>query len=322
MISIIRIVNKIIANIRIVNKIMANKKYPIIDKSISDPSSSEKYWSYHSVNPKPFFSIKKSINDLNLRFEDYPKFKELMDLWGVHKNETILDYGCGPGNDLIGFLTFSQVKKVVGIDVSWEALKLAQSRLYLHKIDPNRVDLLKISDNVPEIPTNSDFFDYIYSEGVLHHTSHPEKILKEMYRVLKKGCKCHIMVYNKDSIWYHLYVPYVKKILKLKYENLSDDEAFSKTTDGEVCPISRCYCPNTFIEMCENSGFFVKFLGGYLSSWEIEWYEKYGVNALKDTRLSSEHKDFIQKISIGSDGLPMINGYYAGIGGVYYLEKV
>ncbi len=84
-----------------------------------------------------------------------------MELYGTHKNETVLDYGCGPGNDLVGFLLYSKAKKVIGIDISRKALELAASRLRLHRIDPERVQLIETKDSRPVIPLVAESIEYV-----------------------------------------------------------------------------------------------------------------------------------------------------------------
>ena len=41
----------------------------------------------------------------------------------------VLDYGCGPGNDLVGFTEFSKTKSLTGVDVSSTAIKKSKERL-------------------------------------------------------------------------------------------------------------------------------------------------------------------------------------------------
>ena len=53
----------------------------------------------------------------------------------------VVDYGCGPGNDLVGFSEFSKTKKLIGVDVSKTALKVAETRLKLHH---KKVELIEI----------------------------------------------------------------------------------------------------------------------------------------------------------------------------------
>jgi ubiquinone/menaquinone biosynthesis C-methylase UbiE len=50
----------------------------------------------------------------------------------------------------------------------------------------------------------NNFFDLVYSWGVIHHSNNPYKIYKNIYRTLKKNGKLFFMVYNKYSIRYYL----------------------------------------------------------------------------------------------------------------------
>jgi ubiquinone/menaquinone biosynthesis C-methylase UbiE len=280
----------------------------------------DSYWGDHTVNSKPFKTSRASLKYLEWRFQEYPLFRELMDLWGDHSGQVVLDYGCGPGNDLTGFLVFSQAKKVIGIDVSEKALTLAGERLSLHNIDPQRVELIKISDAEPKIPLEDQSVDYIYCEGVLHHTSYPEKILGEFRRILKPNGAAYIMVYNYNSIWVHLYTAYQKMIVQNAFPDLTLLEAFARNTDGVECPISRCYKAEEFIGICEEAGFRTEFRGGYLSKVEINLLKNLGAQALEDSRLVEEHKSFLKALTYDQNGYPLFQGQYAGIGGVYLLK--
>lgn len=280
----------------------------------------DSYWGEHTVNSAPFKTKQESLNYLEWRFDEYPLFRELMGLWGDHKNQVILDYGCGPGNDLIGFLVYSHAKKVIGIDVSEKALILASERIALHRVKPNRVELIKVSDSEPRVPLEDQSVDYIYCEGVLHHTSYPEKILAEFRRVLKPDGIASIMVYNYNSIWLHLYTAYEKILLQNAFPGLTLLEAFARNTDGIECPISRCYKPEEFESICTTVGFRTEYQGGYLSKFEMALLPKLASQALEDKQLPEEHKDFLRALTYDPSGYPLFQGKYAGIGGVYILQ--
>lgn len=289
------------------------------NSNCSDPTATEKYWNVHTVCSQPFTRADESLQYLEWRSEQYPLFHQLMGLWGEHDEEVVLDYGCGPGNDLTGFLAHTRARKVIGIDVSEKALSLAVQRLNLHQFDPARIELIKVSDATPEIPLSSGSVNYIYCQGVLHHTSHPEKILKEFRRVLLPSGRACIMVYNRDSLWYHLYTAYDKMILQKEFQGLSLDEAFARNTDGPDCPIARAYAPGVFASICESDGFRVVFAGGYLSLHELRLWETLGGQAMNDDRLNVEHRDFLQDLTFDTRGFPQYCGKHAGIGGVYHL---
>lgn len=281
----------------------------------------EHYWNIHTVNSEPFRSAADSLDYLEWRSMEYPKFHELMELWGSHDHEVVLDYGCGPGNDVVGFLAHTKASRVIGMDVSAKSLGLAQRRIDLHSFDSERFQLIRISDAVPAIPISDESIDYIYCQGVLHHTSYPNEILNEFNRVLKSGGSARIMIYNRNSIWLHLYVAYQKMLMDASFLGLDIESAFARSTDGDNCPISRCYEPEDFIRICRMAGLEVQYLGGYLSRLELDSVRKLIDIAKSDKRLGENHCSFLESLTYDDEGYPMFHGKYAGIGGVYSLHK-
>src|SRR5207245_86101 len=83
-------------------------------------------------------------------------------VWGDEK--VILDYGCGPGNDLVGFAHDSRPKRLIGIDISHTSLSQAEERLRLHDAS---ADFLQMPYGVYDIPLESESVDYVHCSGVL-----------------------------------------------------------------------------------------------------------------------------------------------------------
>ena len=276
----------------------------------------EAFWTGHTVSAGRFASPAHSLAYLEQRSAMYPLFHDLMGLWGRHDDEVILDYGCGPANDMVGFLAHTKARKVIGMDVSPTAFAFALERLELHGFDSARWELVQVSDAVPGIPLPDASVDFVYCEGVLHHVSHPEAVLAEIHRVLRPGGKASIMVYNRDSLWFHRWVAYDRQIRDGTDAGLSLDEAFRRSTDGEGCPISRAYRPTDFVNLCRTVGFDVAFLGGYFSHLELTLDR--GVPS--DVRLAQEHCAFLAALTSGPVG-PLYNGLPAGIGGTYSLIR-
>lgn len=295
---------------------------PIENLTSEDTSAVTAYWNQHTVCDLIFKSKEHSLDYLKERNAKYPLFPEFMNIWGDHQGEVVVDYGCGPGNDTVGFLVHSNAKQVIGIDVSPKALTLASHRLSLHRnADLRRVRLLKISDSEVAIPLPDNSVDYIYCEGVLHHTTDPLSIIKEFNRILKKGKEACVMVYNRHSLWMHLYVAYVEKILNGKYEKFNAEEAFARTTDGDHCPLSRCYRPADFLAFIQAAGFRGDYVGGYYSLLELDLFKKYGKKAAADERLPREHRQFLSNLTLDNNGYPLFDGKCTGVGGVYRLFK-
>jgi len=174
-------------------------------------------------------------------------------------------------------------------------------------------------DNTKIIPLEDESMDYIICTGVLQHTTDPTSILKEFFRILKNKSYIHIMVYNRDSIFFHVRTAYQ---LKGGFIGNDVDEVFKRNTDGINCPISKAYKAHEFIEICDNVGFKTEFVGGYISPADTTKYlNEYKHRILTDPKLNDEHKEFVRLVRINNDGYPTYNEKYCGIGGVYKLYK-
>ena len=129
------------------------------------------------------------------------------------------------------------------------------------------------------------------------------------------------MVYNRESIWLHLYTAYERMIRDDAFPGLDLEEAFARNTDGAECPISRCYSAGEFHSLCRAAGFEARYAGGYLSRRELLSLSDSWLPAIADGRLGDRHRAFLRALTFDAAGLPMYSGFHAGIGGVYHLRK-
>jgi len=287
----------------------------------SDATAVERYWNRHTVQARDFRSARASRRYLEWRFREYPLFREFSGLWGAHDGEVVLDYGCGPGNDLAGFAVHTRASRIIGLDVSQTALELAARRLALHEDARDRVELRRVGDGDPSIPLADGSVDHVNCQGVLHHTSHPQAILAELARVLRPGGTATLMVYNRDSVWFHLFTAYERMVVEGAFAGLEVEDAFARNTDGAECPISRCYRADEFLAVCREAGFEGDFAGGYLSRRELRALESSWARALADDRLGDEHRAFLRELVFDFRGYPLYRGRHAGIGGTYRLRR-
>ena len=287
----------------------------------SGRSDVDRYWTSHLVRSEPFATPADSERYLEWRFEEYPLFREFTGLYGDHADEVVLDYGCGPGNDVVGFALYSGARRVIGVDVSPTALELAARRVALHGIEPGRIELVLTSDAERELALQDASVDYVSCQGVLHHTTDPESILRELHRVLRPGGTGSVMVYHRDSVWWHLWTAYDRMIVDGTLAGLDIAEAFRRNTDGPECPISVAYRGEEFVALCRGTGFEAEFVGGYLSRHELERLDASWAAAIADDRLAAEHRTFLRELTYDVGGRPMHHRVHAGIGGAYRLRK-
>lgn len=106
----------------------------------------------------------------------------------------ILDLGCGSGRNFVK--PKSKNYTIYGTDFSKEMLKHAKEKAIKNKI---KVELKQMKDE--KIPFDDDFFDAAICVAVLHCLTEKEqiKLMKELYRVMKKKSKVLISVWSRKS---------------------------------------------------------------------------------------------------------------------------
>lgn len=280
----------------------------------------DEYWGKHTIWAAPFFTAKRSLDYVRTIDGSYPLYFEYCGLYDEHKDEVILDYGCGPGNDVVGWAVFSKARKIVAMDISRKALEIARQRVALHDVDGARCEFIQISDQKQEIPLPEASVDYINCLGVLHHTSQPDRIMREFFRVLVPGGRATIMVYHRESIYVHLRIAYELQILLRQYAGLSAVEAFYALADGGA-PIARLHRADEFSAYCRSFGFETTYVGAAFSRTELDSWKRHGRRPIEDTRLAPAHRRFLAELVEDARGFPMRDGMPAGLDAVFRLVK-
>lgn len=121
-----------------------------------------------------------------------------------------LDAGCGSGRYTIA-LRKAGARGAVGVDISDRAIAEARERAkrlgYTDAIE-------FVRGSVIDLPAAwSGRFDFVCSNGVVHHTPDPVKGLAEIFRVLKPGGTAFLMVYGAGGLFWGL-VDLIREILK------------------------------------------------------------------------------------------------------------
>ena len=278
--------------------------------------SVSEYWNRHNVTGhRTFTTAEDSLRSFHWRNSQYANYLKLMPVAGFDRVR-ILDYGCGPGHDLVGFGTYSRPARLSGVDVSASSVGEAKARLALHEIP---ADVHRIEPNAP-LPFEDASFDHVHSSGVLHHVEDPAAVLREIKRVLIRGGSMNVMVYNYNSLWTHLKVAYHRTIRAGLYPGLTLREQFARSTDGDDCPIARCYEPQEFIDLATAAGFSATFAGAAISMIELSLLPT-RFDAIMDPRLPQESRRFLESLEFDRHMLPLTNGHHAGVDGIYHLRS-
>ena len=141
-------------------------------------------WNIHKKTQLDSNGYNSSEKNFNIRFGLPKKF------W---KNKKVLDVGCGTGRYAQIPLKYGAV--VTGIDLS-SSIQIAKKNLENYK----RIELLEADLFSP--PLKKNYYDVIYSFGVLHHTNDPEKAFKGLLKYLKPGGIICITLYHKYGMYH------------------------------------------------------------------------------------------------------------------------
>lgn len=132
-------------------------------------------------------------------FADKVQTQLAFSLFKPEKGMRILDVGCGTGNFSLKLAKMGL--DVVGIDISGNMLKIAESKA---KAEGLKIDFLNV--DAQDMKFKDEFFDGIISMAAIEFFRRPERALKEMFRVAKKGGEILVGTINRDSKWGELYL--------------------------------------------------------------------------------------------------------------------
>ena len=111
----------------------------------------------------------------------------------THRGKVLLAVGVGAGTDHLQWARAGAV--CYGVDLTQRAIETTRAHLSIHGLSSilQRID-------AETLPFPDATFDVVYSWGVIHHSAHPEQIVREIRRVLKPDGLFIGMVYARNSL--------------------------------------------------------------------------------------------------------------------------
>lgn len=185
--------------------------------TITAEAGTEDY--FREVDARFLASVRKYMPWRRLPFDRLIPFADLID-------KDVLEIGTGQG-------THAQIiaplcKSFTGIDLTESASRMCERRLKLFGIAGN------IQQMDAECMTFADdSFDYVWSWGVIHHSSNTLKLLEEMHRVLRTGGRSTVMVYHRS--WWHFHVgAFLRQVFQARSRGGGLHHAAQGGTDGAI----------------------------------------------------------------------------------------
>ena len=192
------------------------KKFSINEGIISfvvQDESTKKVIDFYKESPFPnykdtdnkFTILKKgNKNSLAAQFKKFIGFKK-----------NVLEVGCGTGQLAIYF-SIGTNNHIVGLDATMDSLMLANNFCKKNEISNTTF----VNADIFEDVLKDNFFDFIWCNGVLHHTKDPYGAFKILIKSLKKDGYVLIGLYNKIGrirtlIRKYLYKVFGKRVLMI-----------------------------------------------------------------------------------------------------------
>lgn len=126
------------------------------------------------------------------RFAEFPR-------WAGKK---VLEIGCGIGTDTVNFARHGA--SVTAVDLSQRSLEIAHRRAEVYGLQ-DRIRVVWANAEELANHVEAEAYDLIYSFGTIHHTPHPEKVLRQIRHYCHPGTVVKIMVYHRYA-WKALWI--------------------------------------------------------------------------------------------------------------------
>lgn len=181
------------------------------------------------------------------------------------KGLKVLDYGCGNAYVLSQYAKHGA--EVYGVDITETAIRLSKERFALMGLQGTF-----IKNDGQHILCEDNTFDIACSMGVLHHFEKPERVVDELYRVLKPDGKIIVMLYNKYSFRNMVTFPHQKYFGTTKYRG-KPLQQIRNMSNGDNCPLTLVYSKSEakkLLHLFHRHTFYINKLG----TSELAFYNK------------------------------------------------
>ncbi len=136
----------------------------------------------------------------------------------------VLEIGCGMG--LHTQTMAAAGAEVTAIDLTSTAIEATSRRLALMGL---RAQVLQC--DAENLPFMTGAFDFVWSWGVIHHSSRTARIVREIARVLNRAGACRVMVYNREGM--PARICFIRDyVLKGGFVRQSYEETLYRSCDG------------------------------------------------------------------------------------------
>jgi ubiquinone/menaquinone biosynthesis C-methylase UbiE len=211
---------------------LAQEKLRAREQWGQDPCGAE-YDREHELGTREFFDeIERHL------YAEYAAWMPRVMEFESFRGARLLEIGCGMGTDLLQFARGGAL--CTGIDLTPRSIEITRHRFRLYGAEGN----FMISDG-ERLPFQSESFDVVYSNGVLHHTPDTGGAIREVHRVLRPGGTAKVMLYHRNSLNYWIEIVLRRGVLGMEFlRGRSAEEIMSRViefSDHDARPLVKVY---------------------------------------------------------------------------------
>ena len=175
-----------------------------ITKNVTSFYNIKPFPNYDDSDNKATILNKGNKNYLAKQFKDFVGFKK-----------KVLEVGCGTGQ-LSMYFSIGTNNQIVALDPTIESLRLANK----FALDNNIKNVNLVNADIFDEVLKDDYFDFVWTNGVLHHTKDPKKAFEITVKSLKNEGYILVGLYNKlgrirTKIRKYLYKIFGKRVVLL-----------------------------------------------------------------------------------------------------------
>jgi len=139
---------------------------------------------FREVDRRFLRSVKIAFPWKSIPFDNFIDFEQL-------KSCNVLEIGVGMGTHAV--ILSSHARSYTGIDLTEYAVRAVRERFDKFGCNGRVMQM-----DAEQLFFPDTFFDFVWSWGVIHHSSDTKAILRQIHRVLKPGGKLTFMVYHQS----------------------------------------------------------------------------------------------------------------------------
>ena len=169
-----------------------------------------------------------------------------------NENQVLLDLATGTADvPIILVKHFPEISKAIGIDLAKEMLTIGENKIAKFRL---REKISLSEGDARQIPFNEDSFDAVTMSFGIRNVEDPLIVMREMYRVLKRGGRALILEFSMPAIFFIrvFYLFYLRYAVPgLGFLLTGDYEAYKYLNHS----VEKFPCGSVFCDMFSEAGF-------------------------------------------------------------------